>query len=70
MPVPTAELYDKQRAEANGPNSNAAHTTEPNSDGSYFRIEPGSSEGLTREEIDRLYEERMEEEYAKRDGGA
>ena len=25
---------------------------------------------LTQEEADRLYEERMEEEYAKREGGA
>lgn len=29
-----------------------------------------NAEGLTREEADRLYEERMEDEYAKREGGA
>ncbi|THC99064.1 hypothetical protein EYZ11_001460 [Aspergillus tanneri] len=32
---------------------------------------PDSSEGaLSKEEVNRLYEERMEEEYAKREGGA
>lgn len=78
MPVPTADLYDKQRAEEdNVSNSNAAaHTTKPDSDESYFSTGPGTSQysgagrPLTREEADRLYEERMEEEYAKRDGGA
>lgn len=29
-----------------------------------------SGRALSREEADRLYEERMEEEYAKREGGA
>lgn len=31
---------------------------------------PQGHENLSREEADRLYEERMEEEYAKREGGA
>ncbi|WEW55758.1 hypothetical protein PRK78_001191 [Emydomyces testavorans] len=30
----------------------------------------GRGEQLSKEEADRLYEERMEEEYAKREGGA
>ncbi|EPS33523.1 hypothetical protein POX_a01481 [Penicillium oxalicum] len=38
-----------------------------------FRETPASEQGerpLSKEEIDRLYEERMEDEYAKREGGA
>jgi hypothetical protein len=31
---------------------------------------PEQQQPLSREEADRLYEERMEEEYAKREGGA
>ena len=30
----------------------------------------GSGQEMNREEADRLYEERMEDEYAKREGGA
>lgn len=87
MPVPTAELFDKQQSQqTNGthPTNSAAHTTEQppqvQSDDSYFGGGSGGSAdasqnaeaggALTREEVDRLYEERMEEEYAKRDGGA
>lgn len=83
MPVPTAELFDKQQArtQTNGTHTSnsAAHNTEQNN-GSYFGTGSGSlasashnaetGRALTKEEADRLYEERMEEEYAKRDGGA
>ncbi|KAJ5779423.1 hypothetical protein N7457_007143 [Penicillium paradoxum] len=83
MPVPTADLFDKQQNQANGTDHSgpAARTSpEQDSNDSYFRARPSSSTGashhpeagraLTREEADRLYEERMEEEYAKREGGA
>ncbi|KAJ5297604.1 hypothetical protein N7508_007853 [Penicillium antarcticum] len=85
MPVPTAELFDKQN-EANDTssttNGHSHSSTEQGSNATYFTSTsaPASSDSsaqngeggraLTREEADRLYEERMEEEYAKRDGGA
>ncbi|KAJ5476410.1 hypothetical protein N7475_002139 [Penicillium sp. IBT 31633x] len=83
MPVPTAELFDKQQNEANRThpsNSTARNSTEQDNNNSYFGFGSASSAGtsrnadtgrtLTKEEADRLYEERMEEEYAKREGGA
>ncbi|KAJ5478115.1 hypothetical protein N7530_003624 [Penicillium desertorum] len=82
MPVPTADLFDKQQSDANctQPPSSATHTSDQTSNNSYFRTAPGNSasapqdadrgRALTKEEADRLYEERMEEEYAKREGGA
>lgn len=85
MPVPTADLFDKQQTQqTNGTQpSNSTEPTQANTQDtsreSYFAGGSGSSTGaqnsepsraLTREEVDRLYEERMEEEYAKRDGGA
>ncbi|KAJ5322372.1 hypothetical protein N7452_010661 [Penicillium brevicompactum] len=85
MPVPNADLFDKQQTQqTNGtPPSNSTEPTETNTQAtgsdSYFAAGSGNSIGaqsseasraLTREEVDRLYEERMEEEYAKRDGGA
>ncbi|KAI9043353.1 uncharacterized protein KD926_003883 [Aspergillus affinis] len=42
--------------------SNAEHTNAPE--------HTGEQQPLSKEEADRLYEERMEEEYAKREGGA
>ncbi|KAJ5823271.1 hypothetical protein N7447_005611 [Penicillium robsamsonii] len=82
MPVPTADLFDKQQNEANGtqpPSSTTRTSTDPSNHG-YFGAAPGhsasasqnsdSGRALTKEEADRLYEERMEDEYAKRDGGA
>ncbi|KAF8423670.1 hypothetical protein EV426DRAFT_602645 [Tirmania nivea] len=33
-------------------------------------VRPTEEGALTQEEVDRLYQERMEEEYAKREGGA
>ncbi|CAI7624395.1 unnamed protein product [Penicillium glandicola] len=83
MPVPNADLFDKQQNEAHSPQppSAATHTsTDRNNNTNYFETAPGSSasawqdsdsgRALTKEEADRLYEERMEDEYAKRDGGA
>lgn len=82
MPVPTADLFDKQQNEANctQPPSSATHTSPDHNNNSYFGTAPGSSasasqnadggRALTKEEADRLYEEQMEEEYAKREGGA
>lgn len=86
MPVPTADLFDKQQdQQTNGthPSNPTVSAAEPSHQGtvseSYFGSAGSGSSGaqnneanraLTREEADRLYEERMEEEYAKRDGGA
>ncbi|KAJ5169505.1 uncharacterized protein N7500_002288 [Penicillium coprophilum] len=81
MPVPTADLFDKQQNETNSTQPpRATHPSTDQTNNSYFGAEPGNSNSasqnadsgraLTKEEADRLYEERMEEEYAKRDGGA
>ncbi|KAJ5190760.1 uncharacterized protein N7498_009745 [Penicillium cinerascens] len=84
MPVPTAELYDKEQANERQAGS-AGHASLASTDTSSGRhlgtgtggtiSAPGSSSSqdesaLSKEEADRLYEERMEEEYAKREGGA
>lgn len=82
MPVPTAEQYDREQANAREAAS-AGHVSTDNSSGRQLGTgtggtisAPGSSSSqdasapLSKEEADRLYEERMEEEYAKREGGA
>lgn len=84
MPVPTADLYDKEQANERQAGS-AGHTSLASADTSSGRhlgtgtggtiSAPGSSSSqdesaLNKEKADRLYEERMEEEYAKREGGA
>lgn len=85
MPIPTAEIYDKEQqnsqtstSSGSNPSRNTSSSENSYSDSeNLVRSDLGSSaadnEGqrtLSREEADRLYEERMEEEYAKRDGGA
>ncbi|KAJ5138668.1 uncharacterized protein N7515_003516 [Penicillium bovifimosum] len=81
MPVPNADLYDKQQDQLNGtPSADPAVCTssEQSNTSSYIGSSPpaGASQNadggrtLSKEEADRLYEERMEEEYAKREGGA
>ena len=81
MPVPTADQYDREQANARQAAS-AGHVSTDNSSGRQLGTgtggtisAPGSSSSqdtsaLSKEEADRLYEERMEEEYAKREGGA
>ncbi|KAJ5810118.1 uncharacterized protein N7503_002336 [Penicillium pulvis] len=77
MPIPTADIYDKEQQQIaqdqpssntfsanNG--SNGQHDVSSSSAAGAAESEPA----LSREEADRLYEERMEEEYAKREGGA
>ncbi|KAJ5544931.1 hypothetical protein N7535_006683 [Penicillium sp. DV-2018c] len=81
MPVPVADLYDKQQTQTNGTHSEESAvrpSTEQSNTSSYIgsSSSAGASQNvnagrtLSREEADRLYEERMEEEYAKREGGA
>lgn len=83
MPVPTADQYDKDEASHGSSFTQPGSTGNIAVDNEGTNVSSGSggamntsgsategSEALTREEADRLYEERMEEEYAKRDGGA
>ncbi|KAJ5595344.1 uncharacterized protein N7459_001552 [Penicillium hispanicum] len=86
MPVPTADVYDKQTASQSSATNthttaSSGHvSTEPHASdraGSSSTSAVGASQhgtegdrALSKEEADRLYEERMEEEYAKREGGA
>ncbi|KAJ6108249.1 hypothetical protein N7523_009572 [Penicillium sp. IBT 18751x] len=81
MPVPTAEQYDREQANARQVASAGHVSTDNSSDrqlgtGTGATVNaPGSSlsqdaSALSKEEADRLFEERMEEEYAKREGGA
>ncbi|KAJ5707066.1 hypothetical protein N7488_006867 [Penicillium malachiteum] len=85
MPIPTADIYDREQQQNAQPSSTSAsnHTSngvspsESNSSDGRISSNANSSssnnEGertLSREEADRLYEERMEDEYARREGGA
>ncbi|KAE8354089.1 hypothetical protein BDV28DRAFT_131872 [Aspergillus coremiiformis] len=82
MPIP---MYNSDQAQTNPPTDTAGqknHSSTPHSDSRVLEtgsgdpvIAPGNSststeQPLSKEEADRLYEERMEEEYAKREGGA
>lgn len=66
MPISTSDLTEQARGGASDP--------QPTSSATGAGVNTGA--GTTREkteaelEADRLYEERMEEEYAKREGGA
>ena len=56
-----------------GSQSSSARRSEAGFDGTSGPVSATSQDSdraLSREEADRLYEERMEEEYAKREGGA
>ncbi|KAJ5935387.1 hypothetical protein N7466_004934 [Penicillium verhagenii] len=77
MPIPTAESYDKEQERIAQNQASNTSSSETNGNNDQLDVSgssaTGDSEGdraLSREEADRLYEERMEEEYAKRDGGA
>jgi hypothetical protein len=83
MPIPTADILDKERqnnthatasasssAESNNDNHGLGSRSSATSDASRFSQLAEEDRTLSREEADRLYEERMEEEYAKREGGA
>ncbi|KAJ5756202.1 hypothetical protein N7533_005745 [Penicillium manginii] len=83
MPIPTAEILDKERqnnthatasasssAESNNGNNGLGSESSTADDSSRLSQLVEGDQALSREEADRLYEERMEEEYAKREGGA
>ncbi|KAJ5920720.1 hypothetical protein N7454_009253 [Penicillium verhagenii] len=77
MPIPTAESYDKEQERiAQNQASNTSSSETNGNNGQHDVSGSSATEGiqgeriLSKEEADRLYEERMEEEYAKRDGGA
>ncbi|KAJ6084045.1 hypothetical protein N7486_010845 [Penicillium sp. IBT 16267x] len=78
MPIPTADIYDKEQQQI-AQNQLSSNTSSSENNGSNGQHDvSGSSvasgtEGervLSREEAARLYEEQMEEEYAKREGGS
>lgn len=80
MPIPTADILDKERqndthatapaSSSNNVNHGLGSGSSATSDASQFSQLTEGDRTLNREEADRLYEERMEEEYAKREGGA
>ncbi|KAJ5730037.1 uncharacterized protein N7483_004545 [Penicillium malachiteum] len=82
MPIPTADIYDREQQQnaqssstsTSNHTSNGISTSESNPSDSGIPSNTNSAssnnEGertLSREEADRLYEERMEEEYARRE---
>lgn len=69
MPVPTSTTTTSNPADKPSDNNS---TTNTNTSGQENKEPtPGSMEATAQQkENDRLYEERMEEEYAKREGGA
>nr|KMM68071.1 hypothetical protein CPAG_04403 [Coccidioides posadasii RMSCC 3488] len=72
-PAPADDSGDKQSASrSNSSSSDSQQSTQCTASSATGMSEHGTgTEGqLSREEADRLYEERMEEEYAKREGGA
>ncbi|KAJ5899085.1 hypothetical protein N7495_003829 [Penicillium taxi] len=80
MPIPTADHYDKEQSQNTSSADHVSHNA--SSQDSSDRTFTGSGDSalgssssqtdrpLSEEEADRLYEERIEEEYAKREGGA
>lgn len=80
MPIPTADLLDKEsqhnatssrpQTESNNQNDSTRVGSSNPSDASQHSHLAEGDLVLSREEAERLYEERMEEEYAKREGGA
>ncbi|KAK2855521.1 hypothetical protein FQN49_005110 [Arthroderma sp. PD_2] len=79
MPVPLSQdLKDSAAKEAtsdpNGKNINepptTTSTTSESASNTSQTTRGTARDAMTQEEADRLYEERMEEEYAKREGGA
>lgn len=79
MPIPTAETFDREEAQvrSNGnaqTNGSASHDSHASDSSHGYSAENGSQTDtertLSKEEAERLYEERLEDEYAKREGGA
>lgn len=75
MPIPLASSTEKQSTTSSAdarPLDNTTTTTTSSSTTSQV-VGDGNQSGdqpLSKEEADRLYEENIEEEYAKREGGA
>ncbi|RYP93355.1 hypothetical protein DL770_000544 [Monosporascus sp. CRB-9-2] len=77
MPIPTSDITEHMRSSGSATSQSNSSAVDGQSGG---RTATGAGvntgAGITREkteaelEADRLYEERMEEEYAKREGGA
>ncbi|KAL4950495.1 hypothetical protein BDW69DRAFT_172079 [Aspergillus filifer] len=62
---------NNDQSSATGNNSSNNHATTTSLAGTSFPSAVNEQgQPLSKEEADRLYEERMEEEYAKREGGA
>ncbi|PYI30180.1 hypothetical protein BP00DRAFT_426777 [Aspergillus indologenus CBS 114.80] len=73
MPIPIPPALDEttQSSLATEHNPTSTNTTNPSfSSSSSSTSQSDNDSPLSKEEADRLYEERMEEEYAKREGGA
>ncbi|RYP78666.1 hypothetical protein DL771_000333 [Monosporascus sp. 5C6A] len=77
MPIPTSDTTESVRSSGSATSQSNSSTVDRQS-GGHTATGAGvnTGAGITREkteaelEADRLYEERMEEEYAKREGGA
>lgn len=85
MPVPTADSYDRENQPTNPAGQISVDSSDTNTSGrrvgtgtggtvtapGYDASQSAESGGsMSREEADRRYAEQMEEEYAKREGGA
>ncbi|PYI18406.1 hypothetical protein BO99DRAFT_169188 [Aspergillus violaceofuscus CBS 115571] len=73
IPIPPAldETTQSSLATEHNTTSTSTNTTNPSfSSSSSSTSQSDNDRPLSKEEADRLYEERMEEEYAKREGGA
>ena len=78
VPSTVSTSESQKRDGSSGPGASATSQTSQFTSPSTAQLESGHEGGgqvgsaplLTREEADRLYEERMEDEYAKREGGA
>ena len=68
MPVPIPTSEDKSQTSTTSATANTGHEVQNSSNQSVA----STTQQKTKEELeaDRLYEERIEEEYAKREGGA
>ena len=80
MPIPTADFQPREKQSQPNSTGESDISSFAALDGSVHRLDPGvrddssqndrSDRPLSKEEADRLYEERMEDEYAKKEGGA
>ncbi|KAL4959463.1 uncharacterized protein BDV14DRAFT_184665 [Aspergillus stella-maris] len=68
---PNGTTTNNNQPSTTGNNNSSAHATTTSLAGASFPSAVNEQgQPLSKEEADRLYEERMEEEYAKREGGA